>query len=75
MSTMCNTINAIHALLEANKVADNKILLQVQSIITWEFTYLVNSGKSLQLSAFLLCTQEQIFQHPARLLFDEKMLA
>lgn len=71
MSTMCNTINA---LLEANKVADNKIL-QVQSIITWEFTHLVNSGKSLQLSAFLLCTQEQIFQHPARLLFDEKMLA
>jgi hypothetical protein len=63
MSTMCNTINA---LLEANKVADNKIL-QVQSIITWEFTHLVNSGKSLQLSAFLLCTQEQIFQHPARL--------
>lgn len=60
---MCNTINA---LLEANKVADNKIL-QVQSIITWEFTHLVNSGKSLQLSAFLLCTQEQIFQHPARL--------
>jgi hypothetical protein len=64
MSTMCNTIIA---LLEANKVADNNILLQVQSIRTWEFTHLVNSGKSLQLSAFLLCTQEQIFQHPARL--------